>query len=146
ARGGIIDEQALADALAEGRVAGADIDVYAKEPCTSSPLCAFDNVVCTPHLGASTYEAQDKAGLTVARNVKLARQGESVTDSMISRAGGVVAEEVRPLLPLAERWGNVFTTVAVGVAASVTVEVLGEIVIHDLSVVRLAPTKGLFAG
>src|SRR5690606_19384325 len=72
ARGGLIDEQALADALAEGRVAGAGIDVYAKEPCTSSPLFQFENVVATPHLGASTHEAQDKAGLAVARSVKLA--------------------------------------------------------------------------
>src|SRR5947207_8071682 len=78
ARGGVIDEQALADAIAEGRVAGAGIDVYAKEPCTASPLFAFDNVVVTPHLGASTNEAQDKAGLAVARSVKLALQGEFV--------------------------------------------------------------------
>ena len=126
ARGGIIDEQALADALAEGRVAGAGIDVYAKEPCTSSPLFAFDNVVCTPHLGASTHEAQDKAGLAVARSVKLALQGEFVPDAVNVQAGGVVAEEVRPLLPLAEKLGKVFTAVAGGVAASVTVEVRGE--------------------
>lgn len=145
ARGGIIDEQALADALAEGRVAGVGIDVYAKEPCTSSPLFAFDNAVCTPHLGASTYEAQDKAGLTVARNVKLALQGEFVPDAVNVQAGGVVAEEVRPLLPLAERLGKVFTAVAGGVAAGVTVEVRGEIVNHDVSVLRLAATKGLFA-
>src|SRR3954449_11491648 len=70
ARGGLIDEQALAEALAEGRVGGVGIDVYAKEPCTASPLFAFDNVVATPHLGASTAEAQDKAGLAVARSVK----------------------------------------------------------------------------
>src|SRR5690606_41881055 len=122
ARGGMIAGQALADALAEGRVAGAGIGVDAKEPCTSSPLFAFDNVVCTPHLGASTYEAQDKAGLTVARNVKLALQGEFVPDAVNVQAGGVVAEEVRPLLPLAERLGKVFTAVAGGGAASVTGE------------------------
>jgi D-3-phosphoglycerate dehydrogenase / 2-oxoglutarate reductase len=82
ARGGIVDERALADALAEGRVGGVGIDVYAKEPCTSSPLFAFDNVVCTPHLGASTHEAQDKAGTAVARSVKLALQGEFVPDAV----------------------------------------------------------------
>src|SRR3954469_10330392 len=75
ARGGLIDEAALAEAVAEGRVGGAGIDVYGKEPCTASPLFAFDNVVATPHLGASTNEAQDKAGLAVARSVKLALQG-----------------------------------------------------------------------
>jgi D-3-phosphoglycerate dehydrogenase / 2-oxoglutarate reductase len=144
ARGGIVDEQALADALAEGRVTGVGIDVYAKEPCTSSPLFAFDNVVATPHLGASTHEAQDKAGLAVARSVKLALQGEFVPDAVNVQAGGLVAEEVRPMLPLAERLGKVFTAVAGGVAASVTVEVRGEIVANDVSVLRLAATKGLF--
>ncbi|HEX6870547.1 MAG TPA: phosphoglycerate dehydrogenase, partial [Micromonosporaceae bacterium] len=145
ARGGLIDEQALADALAEGRVAGAGIDVYAKEPCTSSPLFAFDNVVATPHLGASTHEAQDKAGLAVARSVKLALEGEFVPDAVNVQAGGIVAEDVRPLLPLAEKLGRVFTAVAGGIAANVTVEVRGEIVSHDVKVLRLATTKGLFA-
>jgi D-3-phosphoglycerate dehydrogenase len=146
ARGGLIDEQALADALAEGRVAGAGIDVFAKEPCTASPLFALDNVVVTPHLGASTVEAQDKAGLAVAKSVKLALQGEFVPDAVNVQAGGVVDEEVRPLLPLAEKLGQVFTAVAGGVAAAVTVEVRGEIVASDVTVLKLAATKGLFAG
>jgi D-3-phosphoglycerate dehydrogenase / 2-oxoglutarate reductase len=145
ARGGLVDEQALADALAEGRVAGAAIDVFAKEPCTASPLFAFDNVVVTPHLGASTSEAQDKAGLAVARSVKLALQGEFVPDAVNVQAGGVVAEEVRPLLPLTEKLGRVFTAVAGGHAPSVTVEVRGEVASHDVSVLKLAALKGLFA-
>jgi D-3-phosphoglycerate dehydrogenase len=144
ARGGLIDEQALADALAEGRVGGAGVDVYTIEPATSSPLFAFDNVVATPHLGASTAEAQDKAGLAVARSVKLALQGEFVPDAVNVQAGGVVDEEVRPLLALAEKLGKVFTAVAGGVAASVSVEVVGTIVTHDVSVLKLATTKGLF--
>jgi D-3-phosphoglycerate dehydrogenase len=85
ARGGIIDEQALAEALAEGRIAGAGIDVFAKEPCVASPLFAFDTVVATPHLGASTVEAQDKAGLAVARSVKLALRGSSSRTRSTSR-------------------------------------------------------------
>ena len=145
ARGGLIDENALADALAEGRVAGAGLDVYATEPCTDSPLFGLDNVVAVPHLGASTVEAQDKAGLAVARSVKLALEGEFVPDAANVQAGGVVAEEVRPLLPLAERLGKVFTAVAGGVAASVDIEVRGPVVVHDVSVLRLAATKGLFA-
>jgi D-3-phosphoglycerate dehydrogenase len=119
--------------------------VYAKEPCTASPLFAFDSVVATPHLGASTHEAQDKAGLAVARSVKLALQGEFVPDAVNVQAGGVVAEDVRPLLPLAEKLGKAFTAVAGGVAASVTVEVRGQILSNDVSVLRLAVTKGLFA-
>jgi D-3-phosphoglycerate dehydrogenase / 2-oxoglutarate reductase len=145
ARGGLIDEQALADALADGRVGGAGIDVYAKEPCVSSPLFAFETVVATPHLGASTSEAQDKAGLTVARSVKLALDGEFVPDAVNVQAGGIVAEEVRPLLPLAEKLGRVFTAVAGGVAASVTVDVRGEVTGYDVSVLKLAATKGIFA-
>src|SRR5262249_34981899 len=139
------DEQALAEALADGRVAGAGIDVFVKEPCTASPLFAFENVVVTPHLGASTNEAQDKAGLAVARSVKLALEGEFVPDAVNVQAGGIVAEEVRPLLPLAEKLGRVFTALAGGVAATVTVDVRGAIVAHDVSVLRLAATKGLFA-
>jgi D-3-phosphoglycerate dehydrogenase len=145
ARGGLIDEQALAVALSEGRVAGAGLDVYVTEPTTESPLFGFDNVVVTPHLGASTVEAQDKAGLSVARSVKLALQGEFVPDAVNVQAGGVVDEDVRPLLAHAERLGKVFTAVAGGVAASVTVEVRGEIVTHDVAVLRLAAMKGLFA-
>ncbi|MFI6072793.1 phosphoglycerate dehydrogenase [Actinoplanes sp. NPDC051343] len=144
ARGGLIDEQALADALRDGRVAGAGLDVYTTEPATGLPLFEFDNVVCTPHLGASTSEAQDKAGLSVARSVKLALQGEFVPDAVNVQAGGVVDEDVRPLLTLAEKLGKVFTAVAGGVAASVTVEVSGAIVSHDVGVLRLATTKGLF--
>lgn len=144
ARGGLIDEQALTDALRDGRVAGAGLDVYATEPATKLPLFEFDNVVCTPHLGASTTEAQDKAGLSVARSVKLALQGEFVPDAVNVQAGGVVDEDVRPLLTLAEKLGKVFTAVAGGVAASVTVEVSGAIVSHDVGVLRLATTKGLF--
>jgi D-3-phosphoglycerate dehydrogenase len=145
ARGGLIDEQALADALTEGRVAGAGIDVFANEPCTASPLFALDNVVVTPHLGAATQEAQDKAGLAVARSVKLALQGEFVPDAVNVQTGGVVAEEVRPLLPLTEKLGRVFTAVAGELAPSVTVAVRGEVAAHDVSVLKLAALKGLFA-
>jgi D-3-phosphoglycerate dehydrogenase len=145
ARGGLLDEHALAQALKEGRIGGAGLDVYATEPCTDSPLFAFDNVVATPHLGASTAEAQDKAGLAVARSVKLALQGEFVPDAVNVQAGGVVAEEVRPGLPLAEKLGRVFTALAGGVATQLTVEVRGEIAAHDVSVLQLSALKGVFA-
>jgi D-3-phosphoglycerate dehydrogenase len=144
ARGGLIDEAALVEALRDGRVAGAGLDVFVTEPLTASPLLAFENVVVTPHLGASTVEAQDKAGLSVARSVKLALDGEFVPDAVNVQAGGVVDEDVRPLLSLAEKLGKVFTAVAGGVAASISVEVRGEIVSHDVGVLRLATTKGLF--
>ena len=116
ARGGLVDEEALAAALKEGRVAGAGIDVYAKEPCTDSPLFELDNVVVTPHLGASTDEAQEKAGIAVARSVRLALAGEFVPDA-VNVQGGVIAEDVQPGLPLAEKLGRIFTALAGGVAA-----------------------------
>ena len=71
-RGGIVDEQALADAIRDGRMGGAAIDTFAKELDHGSPLFELDNVVVTPHLGASTVEAQDKAGETIAEQVVLA--------------------------------------------------------------------------
>jgi D-3-phosphoglycerate dehydrogenase len=144
ARGGLVDEQALADAVRSGRVAGAGLDVFATEPCTDSPLFALPGVVVTPHLGASTVEAQDKAGLAVARSVRLALQGEFVPDAVNVQAGGVVAEEVRPGLPLAEKLGRIFTALAGGVAQSITVEVRGEIAAQDVSVLQLAALKGIF--
>ncbi|MCU1594490.1 MAG: phosphoglycerate dehydrogenase [Frankiales bacterium] len=145
ARGGLVDEQALADALAGGVVAGAGIDVFATEPCTDSPLFAFDSVVVSPHLGASTVEAQDKAGIAVARSVKLALEGDFVPDAVNVQAGGVVVEEVRPALPLVEKLGRIFTGLAGGVAATIEVEVRGEITAHDVSVLQLAALKGVFA-
>jgi D-3-phosphoglycerate dehydrogenase / 2-oxoglutarate reductase len=143
ARGGIVDEQALADALKEGRVAGAGIDVYAKEPCTDSPLFAFESVVVTPHLGASTDEAQEKAGVAVARSVRLALGGELVPDA-VNVSGGVIAEEVRPGISLVEKLGRIFTALAGAVPAQIDIDVRGEITQHDVSVWRLAALKGLF--
>ncbi|MFC4067798.1 phosphoglycerate dehydrogenase [Actinoplanes subglobosus] len=145
ARGGLVDERALAEALADGRVAGAGLDVFETEPLTSSPLFALDNVVVTPHLGASTIEAQDKAGLAVARSVRLALRGEFVPDAVNVRAGGPVDEDVRPLLPLAEKLGRVLTAVAGHLPERVTVEVHGAAAGHDVSVLELAVLKGLFA-
>ncbi|MBO3736295.1 phosphoglycerate dehydrogenase [Actinoplanes flavus] len=145
ARGGLVDERALAEALADGRVAGAGLDVFETEPLTASPLFTLDNVVVTPHLGASTVEAQDKAGLAVARSVSLALRGEFVPDAVNVRAGGPVDEDVRPLLPLAERLGRVLTAVAGHLPERVTVEVHGAAAGHDVTVLELAVLKGLFA-
>jgi D-3-phosphoglycerate dehydrogenase len=145
ARGGIVDEHALALALKDGRVAGAGIDVYATEPCTDSPLFGFANVVATPHLGASTSEAQEKAGTQVARSVRLALAGEFVPDA-VNVQGGPVDEDVRPGLPLAEKLGRIFTALAGAVATRIEVEVRGEIVSHDVRVLQLAALKGVFSG
>src|SRR6476661_2296341 len=143
ARGGIVDEDALAIALKEGRVAGAGIDVFATEPCTESPLFEFESVVVTPHLGASTDEAQEKAGVAVARSVRLALGGELVPDA-VNVSGGVIAEEVRPGIALVEKLGRIFTALAGAVPTQLTVDVKGEITEYDVSVWKLAALKGLF--
>lgn len=143
ARGGIIDENALYSAIKEGRVAGAGIDVFAKEPCTDSPLFELDQVVVTPHLGASTHEAQEKAGTQVARSVKLALAGEFVPDA-VNVQGGAVAEEVKPGLPLTEKLGRIFAALAGEVATKLDVEIRGEIASQDVRVLELAALKGVF--
>ena len=143
ARGGIVDEAALYAALKEGRVAAAGLDVFATEPCTDSPLFELDNVVATPHLGASTDEAQEKAGIAVARSVRLALSGELVPDA-VNVQGGVIAEDVRPGIPLTEKLGRVFTALAGEVAQQIDVEVRGEITEYDVKVLELAALKGVF--
>ena len=144
ARGGIVDEAALYAALKEGRVAAAGLDVFATEPCTDSPLFELENVVATPHLGASTDEAQEKAGIAVAQSVRLALSGELVPDA-VNVQGGVIAEDVRPGIPLTEKLGRVFTGLAGEVAQQVDVEVRGEITDYDVKVLELAALKGIFA-
>jgi D-3-phosphoglycerate dehydrogenase len=143
ARGGIVDETALFSALKEGRIAAAGVDVYAKEPCTDSPLFELENVVATPHLGASTDEAQEKAGVSVAKSVRLALSGELVPDA-VNVPGGVIAEDVRPGIPLTEKLGRVFTALAGEVAQQIDVEVRGEIAEYDVKVLELAALKGVF--
>jgi D-3-phosphoglycerate dehydrogenase len=143
ARGGIVDEAALYDALKTGRIAAAGIDVFASEPCTDSPLFELENVVATPHVGASTDEAQEKAGVAVARSVRLALSGELVPDA-VNVQGGVIAEDVRPGIPLTEKLGRIFTGLAGEVAQQIDVEVRGEITEFDVKVLELAALKGVF--
>ena len=143
ARGGIVDEEALAEALREGRVAGAGIDVFATEPTTESPLFEHESVVVTPHLGASTDEAQEKAGVSVAKSVRLALGGDLVPDA-VNVSGGVVPEEVRPGIALVEKLGRIFTSLAGSVPVQLDVDVQGEITAHDVSIWKLAALKGLF--
>ncbi len=124
ARGAIVDENALADAVREGRIAGASLDVFAAEPTTESPLFALDHVVVTPHLGASTAEAQDKAGITIAEQVVLALNGDFVPFA-VNVAAAEASSTVRPFLPLAERLGTLFTALAGGIVDALEVSYEG---------------------
>lgn len=143
ARGGLIDEDALVDALQQGQIAGAALDVFVAEPPTDTKLTGLPNVNVTPHLGASTHEAQEKAGVSVAKSVRLALAGELVPDA-VNVAGGAIAKDVRPGLPLTEKLGQAFAQLASGRVTSIDVIVRGEITSHDVSVLELAALKGFF--
>ena len=143
ARGGIVDEAALAKALEDGHLAGAALDVFAEEPTTDSPLFALPNTVVTPHLGASTREAQDKAGVTVAEMVRLALKGEFVPYAVNVSAGAEVTETVRPFVPLAEHLGGLVAGLAGGGVRNVVASYLGRIAEHDTRVLTLAMLKGI---
>ena len=143
ARGGLIDEDALYAALKTNRIAGAGLDVYVSEPPLKSPLLELENIVLTPHLGASTDEAQEKAGVSVAKSVRLALGGELVPDA-VNVAGGVIAPEVRPGIPLMEKLGQVFSGLAGSPVVSLDVVISGEIAELDVSVLKLAALKGIF--
>jgi D-3-phosphoglycerate dehydrogenase len=142
-RGGIVDEDALAKALEDGRLAGAALDVFAVEPATGSPLLGFEQVVVTPHLGASTVEAQDKAGTTVAEMVRLALEGQFVPYAVNVSAGAEVSEAVRPFVGLAERLGALVAGLSEGGVRSIVASYLGRIAEHDTRVLTLAILKGI---
>lgn len=142
ARGGIVDEQDLADAIANGTVAGAAIDVFATEPCTDSPLFALDEVVVTPHLGASTEEAQDKAGDTIADMVELALAGDFVPFA-VNISAAEASETVRPYLGLAEQLGRILAGLCDGVEV-LEIEYQGQIADYDTRILTLSVQKGFF--
>jgi D-3-phosphoglycerate dehydrogenase len=142
-RGGIIDEDALLEALKTNRIAGAGLDVFNHEPPKGSPLLSLPNILVTPHLGASTEEAQEKAGISVAKSVRLALAGDLVPDA-VNVAGGQIDESVRPGISMAEKLGQLVFGMADASLVSIEVEVRGEIVVHDVSVLKLAALKGVF--
>jgi D-3-phosphoglycerate dehydrogenase len=143
ARGGIIDEAALADAIATGHVGGAALDVFATEPTTESPLFGLDSVVVTPHLGASTHEAQDKAGDTIAEQVGLALAGEFVPFA-VNVSAAEASETVRPFLPMAERLGELFASLSGGGNDTLDVEYQGQLAGYDTRILTLSLLKGYF--
>ncbi len=144
ARGGIVDEEALAWAITEGIVAGAALDVFAEEPTTKSPLFDLDSVVVTPHLGASTREAQDKAGDTIAEQVMLALAGEFVPFA-VNVSAAEASESVRPYLPLVERLGQLFAELNEGAPTALDVEYQGALADYDTRILTLSALKGLFS-
>jgi D-3-phosphoglycerate dehydrogenase len=144
ARGGLIDEHALADAIRSGHVRAAGLDVYATEPCTDSPLFDLPQAVVTPHLGASTSEAQDRAGTDVAESVKLALAGEFVPDA-VNVGAGAVSDEVSPWLDLVRKLGVLAGVLGTEPPDSLSVRVCGELAAEDVEVLKLSALRGLFS-
>jgi D-3-phosphoglycerate dehydrogenase len=144
ARGGIVDEAALAAAVTSGQVSGAALDVFAEEPTTSSPLFGLPGVIVTPHLGASTREAQDKAGDTIAEQVALALNGDFVPFA-VNVSAGPVSEGVRPFLALAEQLGRLFVELNEGVPSKLEVSYQGQLAEADTRILTLSLLKGVFA-
>ena len=143
ARGGIVDEAALFEAIRDGVIAGAALDVFSSEPLTESPLFDLDSVVVTPHLGASTREAQDKAGDAIADMVQLALAGDFVPFAVNVNAAEA-NETLRPFLPLAERLGRLFASLVGRSPTSIEVCAEGEIAGYDTRILTLAAMKGFF--
>ena len=143
ARGGIVNEDDLAEAVKAGRIAGAALDVFADEPITASPLFGLPGVIVTPHLGASTAEAQDKAGVQVAEQVVLALAGEYVPFAMNVNAAAA-SDVVRPFVGLAERLGGLLAHL-LGDAAPTLLEVEyhGQLAENDVSLATLSALRGV---
>jgi D-3-phosphoglycerate dehydrogenase len=146
ARGELVDEEALIEALRSGRLAAAAVDVYAEEPY-EGPLLELDNVVATPHLAASTEEAQDRAGVIVAEQVVAALEGGLVTNAVNIPSIGVEDLEVLgPFVPLAAKLGRLAMELAEGRAERITLSYYGALSGYDTRLLTVAALNGAFQG
>lgn len=142
-RGGVVDEAALVEAIEAGKVAGAALDVYETEPPKDNPLCKMPQVVVTPHLGASTTEAQYKAGVAIADQVIAGLTGGFVSGAVnIAMPHKEVVESLRPYMPLCEKLGKLLVSLMKGSTNEIEFEILGEISEHETSLLTVAFLKG----
>ncbi|TDA70678.1 MAG: phosphoglycerate dehydrogenase [Clostridia bacterium] len=143
ARGGIIEEQSLYEALVNGHVAGAALDVFEKEPATDNPLVALDQVIATPHLGASTTEAQVGVALEVAREVIHALAGEPVMNAVnIPAVKQELVALLAPYLGLAEKLGQFASQVAPGRTEGLEIAYNGELAQYEVTSLTNTFLKG----
>ncbi len=144
ARGGIVDESDLNDALRSGRVAGAALDVFETEPPGVCPLFEIDRVICTPHLGASTLEAQTNVAVQVAEQIiAYLKNGTIINAVNVPAVSGELLEKIGPLLTLTDRMGCLLAQLATGPVKEVVIEYAGDFQDLDLSPVTTAVLKGL---
>jgi D-3-phosphoglycerate dehydrogenase len=147
ARGGIVSEQALLKALKSGKVAGAAIDVFEKEPPVGNPLLDFDSVVVTPHLGASTIEAQDRAGTIIAEQVAAALNNQFVSNAVnIAPVSPEDMNVMRPFLPLCEQLGRLLVEIADGPLEKFDITFQGALAQYDTRILTVAIFKGALEG
>jgi D-3-phosphoglycerate dehydrogenase len=146
ARGELVDEEALAEALRSGKVAAAALDVYSHEPY-DGPLLRLDNVVVTPHLAASTEEAQDRAGVIVAEQVAAALEGGLVTYAVnIPSIRPEDLDVLGPFVPLAAKLGRLAMELAEGNAARIELSYYGALAQYDTRLLTVAALNGAFQG
>jgi len=144
ARGGIIKEEALLKALESGKVASAGLDVFEKEPATENPLFKFKNVVCTPHLGADTFEAQKRVGENIAEQVIIALKGELVPN--VVNLPTMINDELKylkPYITLAEKLGNIYYQLEKSPVSRVELTYSGPITQNETEILTIAFLKGL---
>ena len=146
ARGGIVDEDALYDAMKSGKVAGAALDVFKNEPPGLIPLFELDHLICTPHLGASTKEAQTKVAVDVAGQIIDYLKNDTILNAVnVPSVTGDLLKKLEPLLSLAERMGSLQAQLSQGPITAVDIEYAGDFKGLDLSPVSIAVMKGLLA-
>lgn len=146
ARGGIVNEKDLTEALRTGKVGGAALDVFETEPPGPSPLFEFNNVICTPHLGASTAEAQTNVAVAVAEQIiRYLQTGTIINAVNVPSVTGDLLAKLRPYLSLAERMGSLQAQLAEGAIQEVTIMYSGDFVGLDMAPVTTAALKGLLS-
>ena len=146
ARGGIVSEKDLYDALVSGKLAGAALDVFEEEPTNNRELVSLDNVICTPHLGASTDEAQRNVAIAIAKQiVDYLTIGEIKNAVNFPSVSGEILTLIRPYLNLAERLGSFESQMVKGGIEEVTIEYSGEILEYDVAPITVAFIKGLLS-
>ena len=147
ARGELVDLDAVADGLDSGKIAGAALDVFPSEPMTEHPIFSRENVVVTPHLGASTAEAQDRAGIVTAEQVRAALTGGVVTNAVnIVAVRPETMEALAPFVPLCEKLGRLAAGIAGGATGRVEVELRGRLAEHDTRLLGISVLVGVLSG
>ncbi len=147
ARGGVVDEEALYEALKNNKIAGAGLDVFAVEPTTNenTPLLALDNFICTPHLGASTAEAQENVAVAIAEQMADYLLNQTVTNAVnVPSVSAEVMSQVGPYLNLADMLGSFHMQIAKGGVEEINIEYVGDLAELNTTPITVAFLKGLF--